>query len=56
MTTYEVAAIASAIVASLVAYAFFRTRHHCTQHDPLCTRKRPCLHCYRELFKETMEK
>jgi hypothetical protein len=56
VTTYEMAALVLAVVVSLIVYAVFRPRHRCTQHDPLCRRGRPCLHCYRELFKETMDK
>jgi hypothetical protein len=52
MTTYGIAA-ALAVVASFVLYAVFR-RHHCSQQDPLCRRGRPCLHCYRELYREVM--
>jgi hypothetical protein len=55
MSTYEIAA-ALAVVASFIVYAVFRPRHHCAQQDPLCRRGRPCLHCYRELFKETMSR
>jgi hypothetical protein len=55
MTTYEIAA-ALGVVASFVLYAVFRPRHHCSQQDPLCRRGRPCIHCYRELFKETMSR
>jgi hypothetical protein len=53
MTTYEIAA-ALGVVATVALYAVFRPRHHCSQQDPLCRRGRPCIHCYRELFKETM--
>ena len=56
MTNYEMAALALAVLVSLIAYAIFRPRHRCTQHDPLCSRSRPCLHCYRKLFKETINK
>ncbi len=56
MTTYEMTALVLAVVVSAIIYAVFRPRHHCSQHDPLCRRGRPCLHCYRELFKETINK
>jgi len=56
MTIYEIAAVAFATTASIVLYVIFRPRHQCAQHDPLCRRGRPCINCYRELFKETMER
>jgi hypothetical protein len=56
MNTYEIAAMALVVVVSLVLYAVFRPWHRCGQHDPLCRRGRPCLSCYRELFRETMDK
>jgi hypothetical protein len=36
----------------LAAYAVLRPRHRCAYNDPLCRRDRPCIACYRELFKE----
>jgi hypothetical protein len=53
VTTYGIAA-ALAVAASFVLYAIFRPRHRCSQQDPLCRRGRPCIHCYRELYKATM--
>jgi hypothetical protein len=55
MSTFEIAA-ALALTATVVLYVVFRPRHHCAQQDPLCRRRRPCIHCYRELFKETMSR
>jgi hypothetical protein len=55
MHAYEIA-VAIAVVASLVLFTVFRPRHHCGQHDPLCRRGRPCINCYRELYRETMSK
>lgn len=55
MVSYEIVS-ALVAVASLVLYAAFRPRHHCGQQDPLCRRGRPCISCYRELFKATMGK
>ena len=34
------------------AYGLNRFRHHCAHNDPLCRRNRPCIACYRELFKD----
>jgi hypothetical protein len=55
MNIYEIGA-ALAVAASFIVYAVFRQRHHCSQQDPLCRRSRPCLHCYRELYKEVISK
>jgi hypothetical protein len=36
---------------SFAILALFRyARHHCPHRDPLCSRNRLCIACYRELF------
>jgi len=43
------------LVVPLVSFAilalFRRASHRCPHHDPLCSRNRPCIACYRELFR-----
>jgi hypothetical protein len=56
MNSYEIAAVVVALVGGLAAFVVFRRRHHCAQHDPLCRRGRPCIKCYRSLYKEVVEK
>jgi hypothetical protein len=39
------------LLASFAILALFRySRHRCPHRDPLCSRNRPCIACYRELF------
>jgi hypothetical protein len=35
----------------IIIYAAFRRRFRCPHSDPLCCRNKPCITCYRELFK-----
>jgi hypothetical protein len=34
-----------------VAYLVVRRRHHCVHNDPLCRKDKPCIACYREIFR-----
>ncbi len=42
--------LAFAFVISAVLY-FMRSRRRCPYRNPLCRRDRPCLLCYRDLYK-----
>ena len=41
-------------VASFTLWAFHHARHRCPHADPLCKRDRPCIACYRAIFKSTV--
>ena len=43
------------LVAALLGKAYL-TRTRCPYRDPLCRRNRPCLRCYRDLYKDSVDK
>jgi hypothetical protein len=43
---FVMASLAVFAIVVLLRYAW----HRCPHRDPLCTRDRPCIACYRELF------
>ncbi|HLX43980.1 MAG TPA: hypothetical protein VKR43_11120 [Bryobacteraceae bacterium] len=49
-----VAAVAMLLVA--IVYLARRSRRRCPYRNPLCRANRPCLLCYRELFKSKVAK
>lgn len=44
-----------ALLAVLLGKAYL-TRTRCPHRDPLCRRNRPCLRCYRDLYKGNVTK
>jgi hypothetical protein len=44
-----------ALASFTIIYAAFRRRYHCPHSDPLCRRNKPCIICYRELFKRGVD-
>jgi hypothetical protein len=40
-----------AMASFIIFYSAFRRRYRCPHRDPLCCRNKPCITCYRELFK-----
>jgi hypothetical protein len=53
LSSLSMTAIPIVLAVVIVLYLLGRARRRCPYRDPLCRSSKPCLLCYRDLFKSS---
>jgi hypothetical protein len=56
LSSLSITAVAIVFVIVIVTYLLGRSRRRCPYQNPLCRSSRPCLLCYRDLFRASAAK
>jgi hypothetical protein len=56
LSSLSITAIVIVLAVVIVTYLVGGARRRCPYRSPLCRRSKPCLLCYRDLFKSSVTK